>query len=102
MRLNGIGPTTASWIARNWLGAASVAILDIHVIRAGQLIGLFEQEVRLPRDYFGMERRFLDFAEAVGAGHMLFRRADHASLPTGANSRARVSQHLLAVPPASC
>ena len=67
MRLDGIGPKTASWIARNWLGAASVAILDIHVIRAGQLIGLFEREVRLPRDYFGMERRFLDFAEAIGA-----------------------------------
>lgn len=67
MRINGIGPKTASWAARNWLGSTSVAILDIHIIRAGQIIGLFPQDVRLPRDYFAMERRFLDFAEAIGA-----------------------------------
>lgn len=67
MRINGIGPKTASWVARNWLGSTAVAILDIHIIRAGQIIGLFPQDVRLPRDYFPMERRFLDFAEAIGA-----------------------------------
>jgi N-glycosylase/DNA lyase len=67
MRINGIGPKTASWIARNWLGSTSVAILDIHVIRAGQIMGLFRRDARVPRDYFMMERRFLDFASAIGA-----------------------------------
>lgn len=67
MQINGIGPKTGSWVARNWLGSKSVAILDIHIIRAGQIIGLFPRDVRLPRDYFAMERRFLDFAGAIGA-----------------------------------
>jgi endonuclease III len=41
MSLPGIGPKTASWIARNWLDADDVAILDIHIMRVGQVIGLF-------------------------------------------------------------
>ena len=32
---NGVGPKTASWIARNWLDTDQIAILDIHVLRAG-------------------------------------------------------------------
>lgn len=65
MRLPGIGPKTASWIVRNWAGADSVAILDVHVIRAGQLMGLFPQQVRLPKDYSKLEGRFLEFAKAL-------------------------------------
>ncbi|WP_425644418.1 hypothetical protein [Agrobacterium leguminum] len=61
----GIGPKTASWIARNLLGADEVAILDIHVIRAGKLMGLFHGETKLPRDYFDMERRFLDLCKIM-------------------------------------
>lgn len=66
LRVDGIGPKTASWIARNWLGCDRVAILDIHVERAGRKIGLFGPHDRLPRDYFSMEKRFLEFAEALG------------------------------------
>lgn len=62
----GIGPKTASWITRNWLGSDDVAILDIHIIRAGLLIGLFDTSQRVPRDYEAMEARFLDFARAIG------------------------------------
>lgn len=65
--IKGIGPKTASWIARNHLGATSVAILDVHVIRAGRIIGLFGEDERLPRDYHRMEKRFLEFANAIGA-----------------------------------
>ncbi|WP_414815597.1 hypothetical protein [Rhizobium sp. IY2] len=61
----GIGPKTASWIARNLLGADDVAILDIHVIRAGKIMGLFGEDLRLPRDYFAMEKRFLDLCHAM-------------------------------------
>ncbi|WP_245974117.1 hypothetical protein [Bosea caraganae] len=63
--LPGIGPKTASWIVRNWTGTDAVAILDVHVIRAGQMMGLFPERVRLPRDYATLEARFLDFATAL-------------------------------------
>ena len=61
--LEGVGPKTASWIARNWLDTDSVAILDIHVLRAGWLLELFDRDCRLPRDYLELERRFLSFAK---------------------------------------
>jgi thermostable 8-oxoguanine DNA glycosylase len=63
--IRGIGPKTASWIARNWLGSEEVAILDIHIIRAGVLIGLFDRRQAVPRDYDAMEARFLEFARAI-------------------------------------
>lgn len=65
LSIPGIGPKTASWIARNLLGTDEVAILDIHVIRAGKLMGLFHGETKLPRDYFDMERRFLDLCKIM-------------------------------------
>ncbi len=65
MKLPGIGPKTASWITRNWLGSDKVAILDVHVLRAGTMIGLFPNDYKLPRDYGFLERRFLEFAEAL-------------------------------------
>lgn len=65
MRIPGIGPKTASWITRNWLGSDDVAILDIHIIRAGLLIGLFDRGQTVPRDYSAMEERFLSFARAL-------------------------------------
>lgn len=39
--LDGVGPKTASWITRNWLDTDEVAILDIHVLRAGWFLGIF-------------------------------------------------------------
>jgi N-glycosylase/DNA lyase len=65
MAINGIGPKTASWITRNWLGCDQVAILDIHIIRAGQLIGVFDIRQKVQRDYEAMEVRFLAFAKAI-------------------------------------
>lgn len=66
MKIPGVGPKTASWITRNWLGCDEVAILDIHIIRAGILIGLFDRQQTVPRDYDAMEARFLAFAKALG------------------------------------
>jgi thermostable 8-oxoguanine DNA glycosylase len=65
LSFNGIGPKTASWIARNWTGSDEVAIIDIHVHRAGIRMGLFEPTNSLPQDYFRMEQRFLQFAERI-------------------------------------
>lgn len=64
--LPGIGPKTASWITRNWLGSDDVAILDIHVIRACLMMGVFDDPIRLPRDYDDLEARFLDFSRRLG------------------------------------
>lgn len=63
--LEGVGPKTASWIARNWLGTDSVAILDIHVLRAGWMMNLFSEGCKLPRDYASLENKFLTFAENI-------------------------------------
>ena len=63
--LNGIGPKTASWVVRNHLDADEVAILDVHIIRAGVHIGLYDQTVDPARHYYSMERQFLDFCLAI-------------------------------------
>jgi thermostable 8-oxoguanine DNA glycosylase len=65
VQLPGIGPKTASWIVRNWLGSNDVAILDIHVVQAGQLMGLFSTIDRVEQHYLRMERRFLELAAAM-------------------------------------
>jgi thermostable 8-oxoguanine DNA glycosylase len=61
----GIGPKTASWIARNWLHADDVAILDIHIMRVGQLAGLFPRNLTVERDYLQLEELFLNFSAAL-------------------------------------
>lgn len=64
--VQGIGPKTASWIARNWLDADDVAILDIHILRAGMLGGFFEHGLTVERDYLKLEQQFLAFARGLG------------------------------------
>lgn len=66
IELPGIGLKTASWIARNWLDADDVAILDIHILRAGALGGFFSETMRVDRDYLDLEARFLQFSQAIG------------------------------------
>lgn len=67
MDLPGFGFKTASWVVRNWFDSDMVAILDIHIHRAGLLAGFFDPSNTLPRDYLLMERRFLAFALLIGA-----------------------------------
>jgi thermostable 8-oxoguanine DNA glycosylase len=62
----GIGYKTASWIARNWLGADDVAILDIHLLRAGNLTGFLADGLTVERDYLRLEEQFLRFSDALG------------------------------------
>jgi len=65
LAIPGIGFKIASWIVRNWLTSDEVAILDIHIIRAGQLMNLYTAEHHVSRDYLDMERRFLNLAHAM-------------------------------------
>jgi len=62
----GIGPKTGSWVARNVLHSDEVAILDVHLIRAGLLMRLFSSVDSVQKDYFGMESRLVNFAKAIG------------------------------------
>ena len=55
----GIGYKTASWIARNWLDADDVAILDIHVLRAGLLGGFFSGDMTVEKHYLKLEEQFI-------------------------------------------
>ena len=65
LELPGIGFKTASWIARNWLCADDVAILDIHILRFGQAIGLFPKALTVEKDYLELEALFLEFSDRV-------------------------------------
>lgn len=65
INLPGIGPKTASWIVRNHLASNDVAILDVHIIRAGRIMGLFRETDDVTRRYLEMERRFLEFSKAL-------------------------------------
>lgn len=66
LQLSGIGHKTASWIARNWLRADDVAILDIHILRVGAVIGLFPIHLTVERHYFALEELFLLFSQRMG------------------------------------
>lgn len=63
--LPGIGPKTASWIVRNRRGSDAVAILDVHIVRACRVMGLFPDDVDPARGYAALERRFLAFCGAA-------------------------------------
>lgn len=67
VNFDGIGLKTASWAIRNWFDSDHVAILDIHIHRAGLLAGVFNASHSLSRSYLEMERRFLDFCGAINA-----------------------------------
>jgi N-glycosylase/DNA lyase len=66
LEIPGIGYKTASWIARNWLDADDVAILDIHLLRAGQLGGFFAPKLTVERHYLELEEQFIAFSNGLG------------------------------------
>ena len=65
LTFDGIGPKTASWITRNWLGSDRVAIIDIHIFRACTLMGLFKGTENIAKEYLKLERKFLQMASAM-------------------------------------
>lgn len=66
MRIRGIGPKTASWIVRNARSSDEVAILDIHILRAGRLMGIFDEHLFVERHYARLEAAYVGFADAIG------------------------------------
>jgi N-glycosylase/DNA lyase len=65
LEIQGVGYKTASWVTRNVLDSDDVAILDVHLIRAGRLCGLFSATDDVQRDYLSMEERFLLFSQKL-------------------------------------
>lgn len=65
--LPGIGPKTASWIVRNRRASDSVAILDVHIVRACEHMAVFPKGADPARRYFDLESRFLEFCREGGA-----------------------------------
>jgi len=63
--LKGVGPKTASWVVRNHCASDQVAILDVHIMRAGIRIGLFSQDADPSKQYYQLEERFLSFCDAI-------------------------------------
>lgn len=66
LSVKGIGMKTASWVTRNWLGSTNVAILDVHIYRAGLIAGFFQPGMTIERDYMNLEHRYLTFSAALG------------------------------------
>jgi N-glycosylase/DNA lyase len=62
VQLPGVGPKTASWVVRNRTRSDDVAIVDIHIRRAGVFAGVFDQQWRLPHDYSMFEGAFCAWA----------------------------------------
>lgn len=65
LTVNGIGPKTASWITRNWLQSENVAILDIHILRAGLIAGFFDDISKVDKNYFLLEKLYIKFCRAA-------------------------------------
>ena len=64
--LPGVGPNTASWIVRSMTRTVLVAVIDVHIRRAGIVAGLFDPAWRLPRDYASFESAFVTWARIGG------------------------------------
>lgn len=65
LTVEGIGFKTASWITRNWLQSENVAILDIHILRAGKIAGFFDESDDVSKKYLDLESCYIDFCKAL-------------------------------------
>ncbi|MGV8131392.1 MAG: 8-oxoguanine DNA glycosylase [Candidatus Pacearchaeota archaeon] len=64
LTIDGIGLKTASWITRNWLQSENVAILDIHILRAGKIAGFFDN-INVSKNYLHLESQYIQFCNAI-------------------------------------
>jgi thermostable 8-oxoguanine DNA glycosylase len=65
LTIKGIGQKTASWITRNYLNSENVAIIDIHIFRAGLIAGFFSKDLDIQKDYSKIEQIFIQFCKAL-------------------------------------
>ena len=62
----GVGMKTASWVVRNIRAADDLAVLDIHVMRAGIRAGVFPEDFSPQRNYRVLEGWFVEWARIGG------------------------------------
>ncbi len=72
MQMKGIGIKTASWITRNWLDTNSIAVIDIHIHRALQLLGMNAPLPNSDSKYLQSETYFIDLANAINTSVNFF------------------------------
>jgi hypothetical protein len=65
MELPGVGPKTASAIVRGWSASEEVALLDVHLLRVGQVMGLLPRKMTVERHYLEAEARLLKLCAAM-------------------------------------
>ncbi|OWQ46980.1 hypothetical protein CDL60_11295 [Roseateles noduli] len=65
MALPGVGPKTASAIVRGWSASEEIALIDVHLLRVGQVIGLFSRKLTVERHYLEAEARLLKLCAAM-------------------------------------
>lgn len=92
--LPGVGLKTASWVARNWLQADDVAILDIHIMRVGQLAGVFPRDLSVERNYVELEQLFLQFSAALDVRPSELDAVVWAEMAASPASVRRITEHL--------
>ena len=63
----GLGLKSASWLLRNLGMGDGLAILDVHLVRALQDTKRIAYDVRLPRDYYTVEKAFLKWCHELDA-----------------------------------
>ena len=63
----GLGLKSASWLLRNLGMGDGLAILDVHLVRALQDTKRIANDVRLPRDYYMVEKAFLEWCRELDA-----------------------------------
>ena len=68
----GLGLKSASWLLRNLGMGDGLAVLDVHLVRALQDAKRIANEIRLPRDYYAVEKAFLDWCHEMNAPSAAF------------------------------
>ena len=68
----GLGLKSASWLLRNLGMGDELAVLDIHLVRALQDAKRIDNKIRLPRDYYAVEKAFLDWCHELNAPSAAF------------------------------
>ena len=63
----GLGLKSASWLLRNLGMGDELAVLDVHLVRALQDAKRIGNDIRLPRDYYAVEKAFLDWCHELNA-----------------------------------
>ena len=68
----GLGLKSASWLLRNLGMGDELAVLDVHLVRALQDANRIADDIRLPRDYYAVEKAFLDWCHELNAPSAAF------------------------------